>query len=171
MVKGKVGRRKVKRAPVVLLLHGHMVDHPEALLHWFQQDQEKTRHQIRYLYSLFAFKSEEGSFARDLVLGKPNFWVFRCNQKAFCGDFLVIDMSPPKVADRPVWLLDLKEGCPVSDGAGSAGAQMIHADRALAAIYAEHGAVEPNQPFEKRVGSAAALLEFFGCPVATLPSG
>lgn len=154
---------------MVLLTPG-LVEHPDGLQHWFQQDHEKTRHQIRYLYNLFAFKSDEYAFARDLVHGKPNFWVFRCNQKAFCGDFLVIDMSPPKVADRPVWFLDLKEGCPLHDGAGPAGAQMIHADRALAAVYEEHQAVLAEHPFSIRVGAAAVLLDFFGCPASPEPA-
>lgn len=140
-----------------------MVQHEDGLRHWFQAEPGKTRHQIRYLYNLFAFKSDEFLFARELVTHKPNFWVFRCNQKAFCGDFLVIDMSAPKAADRPLWLLDLKEGCARHDGAGPAGAQMVHAARAVAAVHERYDAVPATRVPTKLVGSAAALLAYFGC--------
>lgn len=153
----------MKRAPVVLLLHASMVQQEDGLRQWFQAEPGKTRHQIRYLYSLFAFKSDEYFFARELVVHKPNFWVFRCNQKAFCGDFLVVDMSAPKAADRSLWLLDLKEGCPLHDGAGPAGAQMIRAARAVAAVHERYDAVLAEQVPTKLVGAALALLTYFGC--------
>lgn len=158
-----MGRRKVKKAPLVLLLHASMVQQEDGLRLWFQAEPGKTRHQIRYLYSLFAFKSDEYFFARELVMHKPNFWVFRCNQKAFCGDFLIVDMSAPKAADRALWLLDLKEGCPLHDGAGPAGAQMIRAARAVAAVHERYDAVPAAQVPTKLVGTASALLTYFGC--------
>jgi hypothetical protein len=39
-------------------------------------------------------------------------WVFRCDQRRFAGDFVVVDMSEPRPERRWVVVLDLKMGAP-----------------------------------------------------------
>lgn len=82
----------------------------------------------------FRFVNDERAFARALVARKPNLWLFRCNQRAFCGDFLVVDMSSPDPRRRPVWVIDLKRGAPLRVGGGGAGVAFLNAGRAVRAV-------------------------------------
>jgi len=61
----------------------------------------------------FAFKDDELLFARALLAIQSRLWLYRTNQRAFAGDFVVVDLSSPVVARRPVYALDLKRGEPV----------------------------------------------------------
>ena len=58
----------------------------------------------------FALHRDELLFTRQLLAAHPRFWVFRSNQRAACGDFLVVDMSAPCPERRGCWLVELKMG-------------------------------------------------------------
>src|SRR5262245_7364932 len=79
--------------------------------------------------SLFAFKNDELGFARALLGRCPNLWLYRSNQRAYCGDFVAIDMSSPSPSRRRAVLIELKRGRPVRVGGGGAGVQLRNADR------------------------------------------
>lgn len=52
------------------------------------------------IISVFAFKDEELAFARALA-ERTNLSLYRVNQRAFAGDFVVVDVSCPTPALRP----------------------------------------------------------------------
>lgn len=106
------------------------------------------------LASAFAFKDGELAFARALV-ERTNLWLYRVNQRAFGGDFLVVDLSSPALDRRPVIALDLKRGGRVREG--RPGIQMQRTDRAVAALAAL-GLVAPSCIPVHLVGDARWVL-------------
>src|SRR5579862_2589567 len=59
-----------------------------------------------------ACSSRERRFARALLERRTNLWLFRTSQRAFGGDFLIVDASEPRIGSRPVLVLELKDGEP-----------------------------------------------------------
>jgi len=59
---------------------------------------------------LFAFKCDELDFARALLSKRTNLWLYRTSQRAFAGDFIVVDVSSPRPASRSVTFIELKTG-------------------------------------------------------------
>lgn len=82
----------------------------------------------------YAFKADEARFARALLARRTERWLYRANQRAFCGDFVVVDMSAPRSAPRRAWVVELKLGAPLREGGGAVGVQLVHAPEALAAL-------------------------------------
>ncbi len=121
------------------------------------------RHQVRgrvsaRLVSAFRFKNDERPFALKLLARKPNLWLFRANQLASCGDFLVVDMSSPDPRIRAVWVLDLKQGAPLRWGGGGAGDQLQNAGAALADLARRFGVVSRDAEPSLVVGDGRLLL-------------
>src|SRR5689334_17783326 len=90
--------------PVTLPLLGHA--NPWALL--LAKEEGYPLSSAALLSERYALKSEEKPFVRELLDRKRNLWVFRCDQRSFAGDFVVVDMSDPRPARRDVLVLDLK---------------------------------------------------------------
>jgi len=65
---------------------------------------------------LFAFKCDELDFARALLARRTNLWLYRTSQRAFAGDFIVVDLSSPSAEARTVHLIELKRGEPLRVG-------------------------------------------------------
>lgn len=78
---------------------------------------ELTNSQARRWLEVYALSGPETVFARGLLARKRNLWLFRCHQRRFCGDFVVVDMSAP-VEARTAWVLELKLGAPLRFGVG-----------------------------------------------------
>ncbi len=106
------------------------------------------------LREMFALGEPEIAFARALLERRRNLWLYRTNQRHFCGDFLAIDMSPPR--DRPTYALELKAGEPLRLDAG--GVQLSRLDAALAEVAHLTGA----GPVTTARGSADAILAWLG---------
>ena len=157
-----MGRKRVKKSPMVSPLTLSAVTDDHALYQYFAAEPNRTRHQVRELHALFAFKSVEREFAMELLLQKRNYWVFRCNQQRFCGDFIVVDMSCPILEKRKVFVIDLKENAALKVGGGGAGIQFKNAKRAVSRIACGTGALLPDAPFEKLVGDKDRLLAYLG---------
>ena len=85
-------------------------------------------------YHAFAFKADEAGFARALLDRHPRLWLFRGNQRASCGDFLIVDMSSPRPAHRTAYVVELKLGAPARVGGGPVGVQLARAGEALAEL-------------------------------------
>ena len=106
------------------------------------------------LREMFALAAPEVGFARALLARRTNLWLYRSNQRHFCGDFVAVDMSAPR--DRRTYALELKAGEPVRPGAG--GVQLAGLDAALAELAPVIGA----GPVVTARGDAAALLGWIG---------
>ncbi len=85
------------------------------------------------LLPAFAMSEPEKTFARELLRRKRNLWLYRCNQKNFCGDFIIVDMSSPRPEHRPALCLELKEGRG-AEPLESPGLQLRRANEALAEL-------------------------------------
>jgi hypothetical protein len=113
--------------------------------------------------SEFAFKNDEHRFARALMERKSNLWLFRSNQRAFCGDFIVVDVSSPEPSRRPAFVVDLKRGARVKIGGGGAGVQLRGAASAVRELARLTGAcAEEPARIALVTGDAELLLCFFG---------
>ena len=104
----------------------------------------------------FEFKSDERAFALTLLTQKTNLWTYRCNQRRFCGDFLVVDKSGR--ASR-IFCIDLKLGKPLKLGGGGAGVQFKNAECAARAVAPE------GLEIVKLSGSRPQVLGYFGVGV------
>lgn len=106
------------------------------------------------LREMFALGAPETAFARALLERRRNLWLYRTNQRHFCGDFVAIDMSAAR--DRRTYALELKSGEPLRLGAG--GVQFA----GLPAALAELGALIGNGPVVTAQGDAAAVMGWIG---------
>lgn len=70
----------------------------------------------------------ELSFLRAVVRVHTRFHVYRTHQKSACGDFVVVDMSSPRIDHRRVFAVELKSGGALSD---SPSVQLARVERAL----------------------------------------
>jgi hypothetical protein len=104
--------------------------------------------------SVFAFKDDELAFARALA-ERTHLWLFRANQRAFAGDFVVVDVSSPSAEHRSAIVVDLKRGGRLREG--RRGIQMGRSDRALAALSAR-GIVGESCAAVYVVGDAREVL-------------
>jgi hypothetical protein len=108
----------------------------------------------------FAFKCDEEDFARELLRRRSHVWLFRSNQRAFCGDFVAVDMSSPSPARRRAFVLELKRGAPIRVGGGGAGVQLRNADRAVRGLAQEGGILGAEAPYVLATGDGERLLDF-----------
>ena len=105
--------------------------------------------------SLFAFKCDELAFARALLERRPNYWLYRTSQRAFAGDFALVDLSSPRRDRRRVLALELKRGERVRPIA-------IANARGVVRALADAGVVDPSAPLETLAGDARAVLARLG---------
>jgi hypothetical protein len=142
--------------PVSLVLLGHA--NPWALL--LAKEEGYPLSTAALLSERYALKSDEKPFVRELLGRKRNLWVFRCDQRRFAGDFVVVDMSEPRPERRWVVVLDLKMGAPLVLGGGGAGVQLTQAQLAVAGVAARQGVLSPGAPYELATGDKAVMLEY-----------
>src|SRR5688572_7621580 len=94
----------------------------------------------------FLFKNDEKMFVRELLFRKSNFWIYRCDQHGFCGDFAVVDMASRVVKKRAVYVIDLKQGAALKVGGGGAGIQFKNAANVTASLAENFGVVAEGAP-------------------------
>ncbi|WP_394823185.1 hypothetical protein [Pendulispora albinea] len=102
----------------------------------------------------FAFKDSEYTFARELA-ERTHLWIYRVHQRAFGGDFIVVDVSSPDPERRTAIALDLKRGRDVRED--RPGIQMRCARRVIASI-AESGVVGKDCQVAYLTGDARSVL-------------
>ncbi|MBZ4419120.1 hypothetical protein [Myxococcus sp. RHSTA-1-4] len=142
--------------PVTLPLLGHA--NPWALL--LAKEEGFSLATASLLSERYALKSDEKPFVRELLSRTRNLWVFRCDQRRFAGDFVVVDMSEPRPERRRVVVLDLKMGAPLVLGGGGAGVQLTHAQLAVDGVAARQGLISPGTPYVLATGDKAVMLDF-----------
>jgi hypothetical protein len=112
-------------------------------------------------FAAFAFKNDERQFALQVLRERPQLWLFRSNQRAYCGDFVIVDMSSPRRERRPAFVVDLKQGAALRAGRG-VGMQLAQATRAIAEVARSCDAVPAESAFELLCGDASEVLRFLG---------
>jgi hypothetical protein len=142
--------------PISLPLLGHA--NPWALL--LAKEEGYSLSAASLLSERYALKSDEKPFVRELLRRKRNVWAFRCDQRRFAGDFVIVDMSEPRPARRWVVVLDLKMGAPLVLGGGGAGIQLTQAQLAVEALAARQGIIAPGTRYELATGDKAAILDW-----------
>ena len=106
------------------------------------------------LREMFALGGPEEDFARLLLDRRRNLWLYRCNQRHYCGDFIAIDMSAPR--HRRTFALELKMNEALKIGAG--GRQFAGLDDALAELAPVRG----DGPVVTAQGDGQALFTWLG---------
>ena len=81
---------------------------------------------------------------------------------AFCGDFVVVDVSSPSRSRRRAFVLDLKHGARLRTGGGGAGVQLRNAPRVVQEVALATGVLDAAASFELLTGDAGLILSFLG---------
>jgi len=113
------------------------------------------------LLEQFAMREPEKRFVRALLRARSNLWVFRTNQRKWCGDFVVVDMSSPAVGERRVYVLELKASGSLTPASETHRQLSGHA-AAVAEIAELHGVVGSAAVPTLLIGSPEEVLRFFG---------
>ena len=95
--------------------------------------------------SLWRLSSREWAFARAVLTDHTRLWLWRTDPQARAGDFVVVDMSSPDWARRPIWVIDLKCNAPIKFGGGGAGVSLTRASHAVTEL-ADQGVVAEVAP-------------------------
>lgn len=127
--------------------------------------QLRSRRASPRLVAAFRLHPRERAFALELLRRKSNFWLFRTHQGASCGDFVVVDMSSPDKALRPVWVVELKLDEPLHEGSGRVGNQLQNASSGLQRLVSRYQVADTQTPLLCLSGSAKAVLAHFCRPV------
>jgi hypothetical protein len=120
----------------------------------------------RSVVAAYALCNDEAKFARELLTRATQMWLFRTNQRRFCGDFVVVDMSSPVPKARRAWVIDLKLGAPLRLGGGGAGIQLVNASGAIEEIARSTGVLGLSSSPEKVTGDRRAVLRHLGVVAA-----
>ena len=108
----------------------------------------------------FEVSGPERRFVRSLLRAKTNLWLFRCNQRRFCGDFIVVDMSSATALQRRrVYVIELKANEPIKRAGG---VQLARWRDAIDEIAAYHGIIEAAVEPELIRGGEDEVLAFLG---------
>ncbi len=100
----------------------------------------------------FQMSPAEKRFAQELLRRHSRLHLFRCDQRSFCGDFVVIDMSCPDPQRRRAWVIELKSNQRLKRAAG--GVQLRRAAEAVLAT-------EMAQEHQLLLGDPAEVLAAF----------
>lgn len=139
--------------PLTLLLPAWMVERFELSRALAETGRWSWSEAYRLL-ERFDLSGPERGFAQTLLSRRTNLWLYRCNQREACGDFVVVDLSPPDAGRRPALVIELKAGAPLAFG--GARLQLARAADAVAEIAAT--GVLAHTRFEQVQGDPAAVL-------------
>lgn len=106
----------------------------------------------------FKLTPDEEKFARELLERATHLWLFRSNQRLFCGDFVVVDMSCPRPEGRSVVALDIKLGGMLRLGGGPAARQLVNAERAADELADELGILVAGASVKRLSGDRRVVL-------------
>jgi len=105
----------------------------------------------------FDMRSHERAFVKTVLARRRHLWLFRTNQRRSCGDFIAIDMSSPRRANRRAYVMELKTGERLV--IGGARLQCAHYGAAVAELVARD-IVEDTSPVELLYGDGPAVLAY-----------
>lgn len=110
-------------------------------------------------YDRFDMRSHERAFVKTVLARRSNLWLFRTNQRRSCGDFIAIDMSSSRRADRHAYVMELKMGERLV--IGGARLQCAQHGSAVEELVARE-VLEPSSPVQLLYGDGAAVLTHLG---------
>lgn len=146
------------RQPLILRLPFAMADRHFSLERVLAADPERPWAASWRMLPAFALSAPELRFARELMRRKRNLWLYRCNQRRWCGDFVVVDMSARPPRQQPVLVVELKSGAKLKLGGGGAGNQFENARLAVFELaHLEQAVTAPPAP-TLVCGDGAAVL-------------
>ena len=155
------------RLPLTIKLTRSAVARRDLFCELVQKITKPSQAEAAFAFHAFAFKADEHAFARELLSRRTEIWLFRANQRAFCGDFLAVDMSNPRRARRRAYVIELKRGMPVRIGGGAVGLQLQNADRAVKALARERGLLGDEATCVTVSGDGAGIIGMFTSPRPT----
>jgi hypothetical protein len=156
----------VPREPLTLRLPFKMVDEPGKFnVHRLLAEvDERSSSQAWGLKERFEMSSREERFVRGLLSSKRNLWLYRCNQRRFCGDFIAVDMAAAAVHLRPSYALELKADAPLKVGVGP-GVQMANLEEAYLELI-DQGVLQVGSPYIRVTGDGGAILDWLRQPMS-----
>lgn len=110
-------------------------------------------------FDWFEMRSHERAFVKTVLARRSNLWLFRTNQRRSCGDFIAIDMSSSRRADRRVYVMELKMGGRLV--IGGAHLQYAQYPAAVDEIVARD-ILDRESPVQLLHGDGAAVLAHLG---------
>ena len=122
------------------------------------QDPERSWSRGFELLEQFKLSGPEREFALELLRRKTNLWLYRCNQRLRCGDFIIVNMSAAQPAARLAHVVELKQGAPLS---GSPGVQMADHAAAVAELV-QAGVLDPSSRVALWHGDPVAVTHVRG---------
>lgn len=99
--------------PIFLKLSRAALARRDIVRRIVQRSRSVPRHAVAETTYAFAMTEDELSFARALLSVQSQLWLFRTHQRRFAGDFVVVNVSSPDPAHRPVFAVELKLGARV----------------------------------------------------------
>jgi hypothetical protein len=123
-------------------------------------DASRSWAQSLTLLRIFALTRPEKRFASRLMEQKRNIWLFRCNQRGFCGDFIAVDMSADLPRLRSVVVIELKFGAGLRLGGAGAGNQLQRAEAAVTELVEAEGVITKDTPVTLACGDGDEVLDW-----------
>jgi hypothetical protein len=111
----------------------------------------------------FALRRPERRFVLRMLRERTNVWLFRCNQRRFCGDFVAVVMSARTLDRRACCPIELKQRVPLRIDAARR-IQLANHRAALAEIADRLGIIAPESPVVPLLGDPDAVCDFFASP-------
>lgn len=121
-------------------------------------EQARSWSQAHGWATVFSLSGPEVVFARRVLQVRRNGWLYRCNQEAFCADFVFVDLSGGRPAETAV-AIELKMGAPLNEAAG--GMQFSRLGLALAELHAA-GVLSPGAQVHRLEGDNRPVLAWLG---------
>ena len=140
-------------APTLLRLPFWLLDHGFRLERAVARDPRWER--ARAAVPRLRLSGPEQRFVVGLLVRRRNYWLFRCDQRASCGDFAVVDLSAPRPERRRAWVIELKERSDWRDGRGL---QLLNAAQVQDELT-ELGVLDARSRVLLREGSTRAALD------------
>ncbi len=148
------------RQPLTLRLPFAMVDRHLRLEQILAASGSRSWGQSLPLLASFALSRPEKQFARRLLQRKRNIWLFRCNQRGFCGDFISVDMSADLPRLRSAVVIELKVAARLRFGGGGAGNQLQRAEDAVTELVETEGVIATDSPVWLACGDSDQMLDW-----------
>lgn len=155
--------------PVTLHLPSSLLTQGFDLARLMSQDPRWNWAEGFRLLERFDLHDRERAFCRTLFQRHTHLWVFRANQRAFCGDFVLVDMSTPQPARRRAYVVELKAGARLAVDDEGARHQLAHHPRALGELVAA-GVLGPASRICFLWGDPAEVVGFLETPAVEAAS-